>query len=221
MDRVADRPDVVALDTSFETQSVFDIVVTPRRIELVERALPAPLVKRYPIEDAFAHWARPATSTCPGLPRTLGSATRCVVWTQPITKHRLLRRSRRSTCRSRSERSSSVRSVRTSKLFCSCAPNAHTSPGHTRYYRSAAPSQTYIDCFGRELHETCGHRYYRPPRRRAERSYRKLVLLQMFGTLVEDSSPRRPSTQAARRSEGSSADQRIGARSGMCATARR
>jgi ribosomal protein S18 acetylase RimI-like enzyme len=57
MDRVADRPGVVALDTSFETASVFDVVVTPRRIELVERVLAIPMVKRYPIEDAFAHWA--------------------------------------------------------------------------------------------------------------------------------------------------------------------
>jgi ribosomal protein S18 acetylase RimI-like enzyme len=57
MDRVTDHPGVAALDTSFQTTSVFDIVVTPRRIDLVERALAAPLEKRYPIEDAFAHWA--------------------------------------------------------------------------------------------------------------------------------------------------------------------
>ena len=57
MDRVVDRPGVAALDTSFRTTSVFDVVVTPQRIELVERALTAALVKRYPIEDVFAHWA--------------------------------------------------------------------------------------------------------------------------------------------------------------------
>lgn len=57
MDRVADRPGVAALDTSFETPSVFEVEVTPRRIELVERVLPVPLVKRYPIEEVFAHWA--------------------------------------------------------------------------------------------------------------------------------------------------------------------
>ncbi len=57
MHRVADRAGVAAIDTSFATTSIFDVVVTPRRIELVERALPEPLVKRYPIEDAFAHWA--------------------------------------------------------------------------------------------------------------------------------------------------------------------
>jgi GNAT superfamily N-acetyltransferase len=49
---------VLAIDTSFETPSVFDVIVTPTRIDLALRALAAPLVKRYPIEDAFAHWAR-------------------------------------------------------------------------------------------------------------------------------------------------------------------
>jgi ribosomal protein S18 acetylase RimI-like enzyme len=57
MDREVDRPGVEALDTSFQTTTVFDVVVTPRRIELVDHALPTPLVKRYPIQDVFAHWA--------------------------------------------------------------------------------------------------------------------------------------------------------------------
>ncbi|HEU4731516.1 MAG TPA: hypothetical protein VFT22_26660, partial [Kofleriaceae bacterium] len=57
MDPVADHAGVAALDTSFETASVYDVVAAPRRIELVERALPVPLVKRYPIEDVFADWA--------------------------------------------------------------------------------------------------------------------------------------------------------------------
>lgn len=57
MDRAVDRPGVEALDTSFQTTTVFDVVVTPRRIELVDHALTAPLVKRYPIQDVFAHWA--------------------------------------------------------------------------------------------------------------------------------------------------------------------
>ncbi|HEX8115540.1 MAG TPA: GNAT family N-acetyltransferase [Kofleriaceae bacterium] len=57
MDRAVDRPGVAALDTSFRTTSVFDVVVTPRRIDLVERTLVAPLVKRYPIDEVFAHWA--------------------------------------------------------------------------------------------------------------------------------------------------------------------
>jgi ribosomal protein S18 acetylase RimI-like enzyme len=58
MNRKADRAAVEAIDTSFETRSVFDIEVTPRRLELVERTLLVPMVKRYPIDDAFAAWAR-------------------------------------------------------------------------------------------------------------------------------------------------------------------
>jgi len=57
MDRVADRAAVEAIDTSFTTPTIFDVVVTERTIELVEHRLPTPLVKRYPIADAFAHWA--------------------------------------------------------------------------------------------------------------------------------------------------------------------
>lgn len=54
----ADRAGVMAIDTSFETSSVYDVVTTPLTFELVERTLARPLVKRYPIEDAFAHWAQ-------------------------------------------------------------------------------------------------------------------------------------------------------------------
>src|SRR5437868_6161373 len=57
MDRVADRAGVAALDTAIETATVFDVVVGARSIELVERRLATPLVKRYPIGDAFAFWA--------------------------------------------------------------------------------------------------------------------------------------------------------------------
>ena len=57
MDRAVDRPGVAALDTSFRTASMFDVVVTPRRIELVEKVLSAPLIKHYPIDDVFASWA--------------------------------------------------------------------------------------------------------------------------------------------------------------------
>lgn len=53
----ADRPAIEAIDTSFETPTIFEVVVTPRRLELVEHTLPVPLVKRYPIAEAFAHWA--------------------------------------------------------------------------------------------------------------------------------------------------------------------
>ena len=52
-----DRDGVEAIDTSFETSSVFDVVVAARGIELVERRLDQPLVKRYPMEDAFSSWA--------------------------------------------------------------------------------------------------------------------------------------------------------------------
>jgi len=52
-----DRPGVAAIDTSFETSRVFDVAVTPRSIELVERVLAVPFVKRFPMEDVFAHWA--------------------------------------------------------------------------------------------------------------------------------------------------------------------
>ncbi|MEO8698762.1 MAG: GNAT family N-acetyltransferase [Kofleriaceae bacterium] len=58
VDRVRDRPGVEALDTSFETTSVYDLVTRPRGIELVERTLAEPLVKRYSIGEVFAGWAR-------------------------------------------------------------------------------------------------------------------------------------------------------------------
>ena len=56
MNRKADRRGVEALDTSFTTTSIYDVVVGPRRLDLVERPLPSPRVKRYPIADAFAPW---------------------------------------------------------------------------------------------------------------------------------------------------------------------
>lgn len=58
LDRTKDRKAVEAIDTSFETNIVFDVVTTERRIELVERTLEKPLVKRYSIGEVFAHWAR-------------------------------------------------------------------------------------------------------------------------------------------------------------------
>jgi len=57
LDRKTDRRGVEAIDTAFETASVFDVVTTPRRIELVERRLDQPLVKRYAIAEVFARWA--------------------------------------------------------------------------------------------------------------------------------------------------------------------
>jgi ribosomal protein S18 acetylase RimI-like enzyme len=53
----ADQLGVEAIDTSFSTPTIFDLVVEPRRIELRERTLEQPHLKRYPIEDAFAFWA--------------------------------------------------------------------------------------------------------------------------------------------------------------------
>jgi GNAT superfamily N-acetyltransferase len=58
LDRRADRRGVEAIDTSFETTSVFDLETSPRRIELVERTLERPVVKRYSIDEVFATWAR-------------------------------------------------------------------------------------------------------------------------------------------------------------------
>ena len=53
----ADRAGLAALDTSFETTSRFDVLVSQRRIELVEVALAAPRTKRYPNADIFAQWS--------------------------------------------------------------------------------------------------------------------------------------------------------------------
>ncbi len=57
LDRDADRAGVLAIDTAFETTSVFDVVTGPRAIELVLRPLAAPLAKRYSIGEVFAPWA--------------------------------------------------------------------------------------------------------------------------------------------------------------------
>ena len=54
----ADQPGVMAIETVYETETIFDVVVDARRIELVEKKLAAPRVKRYPIADAFASWAQ-------------------------------------------------------------------------------------------------------------------------------------------------------------------
>ena len=54
----ADRAGVLAIDTSFETSSIYDVVVTPLRVDLVLRLLAQPRTKVYPIADAFARWAQ-------------------------------------------------------------------------------------------------------------------------------------------------------------------
>jgi ribosomal protein S18 acetylase RimI-like enzyme len=58
LNRTTDRRGIEAIDTSFETSSVFDLVTGPRQIELVERRLAAPQIKRYSIGEVFAPWAR-------------------------------------------------------------------------------------------------------------------------------------------------------------------
>src|SRR5688572_18019017 len=58
LDRKRDRRGVEAIDTAFETGSVFDLVSRDRGIELVERPLATPMTKRYSIDEIFAGWAR-------------------------------------------------------------------------------------------------------------------------------------------------------------------
>jgi ribosomal protein S18 acetylase RimI-like enzyme len=58
LDRAKDRRMIEAIDTSFVTSSVFDLVTSPRTIELVERPLARPLTKRYSIGEVFAAWAQ-------------------------------------------------------------------------------------------------------------------------------------------------------------------
>ena len=57
MDRERDRRAASAIDSSFETSSVYDVVVTPLSLQLVERAVPQPLTKRYSMGEAFAPWS--------------------------------------------------------------------------------------------------------------------------------------------------------------------
>ncbi|HEY1555426.1 MAG TPA: GNAT family N-acetyltransferase [Kofleriaceae bacterium] len=56
-DRARDRTAISAIETAFETSSRFDVVASARALELVERPLPEPHVKRYAMADAFAHWS--------------------------------------------------------------------------------------------------------------------------------------------------------------------
>ena len=58
LDRRTDRQGVEAIDTTFETSSIFEIVTTSRSLELVEKPLEKPLAKRYSIGEVFAAWAR-------------------------------------------------------------------------------------------------------------------------------------------------------------------
>ncbi|MBC8068633.1 MAG: GNAT family N-acetyltransferase [Deltaproteobacteria bacterium] len=56
IDRAADHAGVAAIDTAFETPSVFELAIGDRRLELVERTLPQPRIKRYDIAELFAPW---------------------------------------------------------------------------------------------------------------------------------------------------------------------
>jgi ribosomal protein S18 acetylase RimI-like enzyme len=58
LDRTRDRRGVLAIDTGFDTDVVFELAIAPRRLELIERPLPAPITKRYEIDEVFAAWAR-------------------------------------------------------------------------------------------------------------------------------------------------------------------
>lgn len=58
LDKLKDQRGVEAIDTSFETDRIFDLGTRPRSLELVERVLPKPMLKRYSIREVFAPWAR-------------------------------------------------------------------------------------------------------------------------------------------------------------------
>jgi len=58
LSRARDRTGVEAIDTTFETSSVFEVVTAARSVELIERPLARPITKRYSIAEVFAPWAR-------------------------------------------------------------------------------------------------------------------------------------------------------------------
>jgi ribosomal protein S18 acetylase RimI-like enzyme len=57
LNRRTDRAAVEAIDTGFKTDAIFEVVVSERSIALALRALPQPVLKRYPIDEVFAPWA--------------------------------------------------------------------------------------------------------------------------------------------------------------------
>jgi ribosomal protein S18 acetylase RimI-like enzyme len=57
VDRKNDRRAVSAIDTSFETSSIYEVLVGTRMLELVVRHVGTPISKRYPMADAFAQWS--------------------------------------------------------------------------------------------------------------------------------------------------------------------
>lgn len=58
LDRSRDRAAVEAIDTSFETDTIFELAARPRGLELVELRLGEPRTKRYDIGEVFAPWGR-------------------------------------------------------------------------------------------------------------------------------------------------------------------
>jgi ribosomal protein S18 acetylase RimI-like enzyme len=57
LDRERDRRAIEAIDTSFETELIFDLVARGRALELVQKTLPRPQTKRYSISEVLAPWA--------------------------------------------------------------------------------------------------------------------------------------------------------------------
>lgn len=57
MDRARDRADAAAIDTSFETDVVYDVTRSGLSLALVERRLATPRQKRYSLGEAFAAWS--------------------------------------------------------------------------------------------------------------------------------------------------------------------
>lgn len=55
-DRVRDAAAVNAIDTAFETPTIFALEIGARRLELVAQSLPTPRTKRYPLAELFAPW---------------------------------------------------------------------------------------------------------------------------------------------------------------------
>ena len=57
LQRRRDRAAVEAIDTGFETDTIFELVVGRRGIALEERTLAQPITKRYSIAEVFQPWA--------------------------------------------------------------------------------------------------------------------------------------------------------------------
>lgn len=57
VDRRRDRAAVSAIDTSLETDLIYDVAISNHSISLVERRLAAPRRKQYSMAEAFAEWS--------------------------------------------------------------------------------------------------------------------------------------------------------------------